>query len=135
MDWMTEKRSVIIRIMLLRSQYSKSDYVFDQALSEDLQFRREAGYRGVSPKLRLVTIIAPIIIFSSVFIGFHVVVAVGLAMFALMILLIIRHNREGDSITANCPQCDTEMNKEQECSIEYFVCHRCKIYAKGRDWS
>jgi peptide subunit release factor 1 (eRF1) len=70
-----------------------------------------------------------------VFIGFPVLIAAGLAFFVVMLLLIIRINREGDKVIAHCPTCGTLMRREECASLEYHVCDNCKMYARGRDWS
>ena len=75
------------------------------------------------------------VVFSSVFLGIHILVAFGVALFVLFVLLTVRIQREGDAISAECPSCGTQMLKEVHFNSEYFVCHSCKIYARGRDWS
>jgi hypothetical protein len=120
--------------MLPPDRYNEPGYNEDVALSDDLRYRRETEYAKVSPRFKLVTVIAPIAIFSTVFLGFHIMIAAGLAFFVLFLLFIIRINRDGDRITASCPACSTLMSKEVRANVEYHVCHSCKIFAKGRDW-
>lgn len=120
--------------MLPRHCYDKPDYNEDVALSDDLRYRRETEYAKVSPRFRGWIYLAPILIFSTVFIGFDIMIATGLAFFTLFLIFIVRINREGDRITATCPSCDIIMCKEVRASMEYHVCHRCKVYARGRDW-
>ena len=121
--------------MTPRKDYHVADYIEDTALSEDLHYRRGTEYAKVSPKLRAVTIIAPLVIFSSVLIGFPLMIAAGLTFFVVMVLFIIRFNREGDKILADCPSCGVVMRREECAGLEYHVCDTCKIYGRGRDWS
>lgn len=120
--------------MLPPDQYHNPDYDEDLELSDDLRYRRDTEYAKVSPRIRVLTFIAPVAIFSTVLIGFHIMIAAGLAFFALSILLIIRINRDGDRIVANCPSCGVIMLKEVNANVEYHICHGCNIYARGRDW-
>lgn len=121
--------------MIPHDNYRKPDYCEDVALSDELRYRRETEYVKVSPKLRAVTIGAPFVILSTILIGLPFIVAVGLAFFVVFILLIVRINREGDKILADCPSCGVVMRKEECANLEYHVCDECKIYARGRDWS
>jgi len=120
--------------MLPPNRYHNLDYDEDETLSEDIRYRREIEYAKVSPRFKLLTAIAPFVVLSTVFIGFHFLIAVGLAFFALFLLFIIRINRDGDKMEANCSSCDTVMVKEVNANIEYYVCHDCKMFARGRDW-
>ena len=122
--------------MLTSRQYSNPEYEFDLTLTEELQYQREIAYsEEISPRLKKAMIWAPLLVLSLVVFGLHVIIAIGLAMFTFMIIVLNRHNRECDAITANCPSCDLEMQKEVQANIEYFVCQHCKLYAKGRDES
>ncbi len=120
--------------MLLATRYSDPDYVLDQGLTEELQYRRESGGSNTLPQSRAVTIITPIALFLLVWPFTHVLIAVGVATHALAISLVVQINREGNAITADCPSCGNSMLKVEEGNAEYFVCHGCKRYAKGRDW-
>jgi len=122
--------------MLPSSKYSNPNYEFHEELSEELQFLREIAFsEEVSPRLKKAMLLAPVMILSLIFIGLNVIVAIGLALFTFVLIVLSIHQREGDAITATCPKCHSEMQRVWEANVEYFVCHQCQIYAKGRDAS
>ena len=116
------------------SEFSKQDYTHHENLTDELQFLREVAYsKEASPNLKKAMIWVPISILSLTFFGLHVVVAIGLGILTFIIIVINIHQREGDAITATCPACQKKMQRIWEANIEYFVCHHCKIYARGRE--
>lgn len=117
------------------NNYHKPDYNEAVELSDELRYRSDTQYAQVAPRFSWLAYLGPILIFCTFFIGFHIIIATGLAFFTLFLIFIIKINREGDKIVADCPSCGVTMCKEVRANIEYHVCHNCKVFARGRDWS
>ncbi len=111
----------------------RPDHTCDQSFSEELQFKRENGLFESPPIPKKPFIILLIVLLGLLAAGAHLIIIGGVAIFGLFILAVNQINREGDSITAPCPTCSKQMEKQEQSNREYFICHHCKIYAIGRD--
>jgi len=122
--------------MTSSQKYHRSGYTEHLQLSQDLQRKHAVGHSSHRTIFHFLKFTPLLIIIIGFAFNFTVAIATtALAIIPLTILTIIRINRAGDKIQADCPACNATMRKEMTASTEFYVCDSCKVYGIGRDFS
>lgn len=50
-----------------------------------------------------------------------------------LVVCIARYNANCMRLKIRCPHCDSQLLREERMGNEFFVCHDCRIYGKGRE--
>ena len=111
-------------------------YTEDRSLSAEVQsgMRSAMLFKGVRGRVFL--IILPALIAAGLSSIYPVVVAVGIVVIPSVIFWIILSGKAGDKMIFKCTNCGgiTERKITTQ-GLQYYVCHSCRVFAKGRDYS